>query len=201
MNITAFVDYRAFVAAMGAVAPEMIPLLQVAVKRGAEKVAECARSLAPVDTGHLKSRIRVERSKWDTTGLAYEVISDATQRVSKAGPYPSFQEFGWMQSNGVFNPGHPYLFPCYDKLKFVIEDMLKEAVVGGLTPTFGPVGVIPGGGGGRGQYITGDTPQRQGNAVGGMGGAGSGGKPKYSLSTLIGYAKLQDKIKKSKKIR
>ena len=123
MNISGFVDMSAFSSAMAALPKSIKKEIRRDLKEAAEVVVRKARDLAPVDTGHLKYRIRSRQADWSKDGMAYEIVSDAIYRVSSAGPYPSFQEFGT-----VHNKEHPYMRPALKASKSEVEKIVKDAV-------------------------------------------------------------------------
>lgn len=142
MNISGYVNSKDFEASLKGLQKDLKKEVKREMKRSAEVVVNKAKELAPVDTAHLQKRIRSREAAWSKTNrVVYEIVSDATQNVSSAGPYPSFQEFGWMQSNGVFNPGHPYLRPALRQSAKEVQRIIKNAVMialsrgGGISKT------------------------------------------------------------------
>ncbi len=127
MNISGFVDLTAFSSAMAALPKDIRKEVRRDLKQAADVIVSKARELAPVDTGHLKYRIRSRQANWSKDGMAYEIVSDAVYRVSSAGPYPSFQEFGT-----VHNKAHPYLFPAMKASKAEVKKIVQDAIFNGV---------------------------------------------------------------------
>ena len=123
MNISGFVEVDLFKRAMASIPKDLRKELRRDMKRAADVWVNNAKALAPVDTGHLRSRIRSRQSSWDD--LKYEIISDAIKNVSSAGPYPSFQEFGT-----VHNKAHPYLFPALKISKPEMKRIIQDSIFG-----------------------------------------------------------------------
>ena len=81
---------------------------EVACKEGAEKVAESARTLAPVLTGDLRMRIDVRKSKFKNGG--YMVMAQGPGNYSRF--YASFVELGTHNTEA-----QPFLRPALRKNK------------------------------------------------------------------------------------
>ncbi len=136
MNISGFIDMSAFSSAMSALPKSIKKEVRRDLKEAAEVVVSKARDLAPVDTGHLKFRIRSRQASWSSDGMVYEIVSDAIYRVSSAGPYPSFQEFGT-----VHNKAHSYLRPALSASKEEVRKIVENSVRIGMEEAVGGKGI------------------------------------------------------------
>ncbi len=136
MNISGYVDMRAFSEAMSSLPNEIKKEVRRDLKQAADVVVSKAKELAPYDTGHLRARIRSRQASWSKDGMVYEIVSDAIKRVSSAGPYPSFQEFGT-----VHNKEHPYLFPALNQSESEIQKIVENAVKIGMENAIGGKGI------------------------------------------------------------
>lgn len=102
------------------------PAVQRAVARNGFKVVGTAQTLAPIDTGALKSSIGV-----DVGVLEYEagptVEYGAYLELGTAGPYEIRNPWGWGDDVVVMHPGiapEPYMGPAFDAhLPSAIDDI------------------------------------------------------------------------------
>lgn len=83
------------------------------------KESERVRELCPVDTGFMRSQLRLEFSE---QGLAYE-LGWREEDFANAGLvfYPVFQEFGTVNM-----PAQPSLFPARDEIRPQFRDALRR---------------------------------------------------------------------------
>lgn len=125
MNISGYVDVESFSRAMAAVPKSIRKELRIDMKRAADVWVKNAKDLAPVDSNHLRSRIRSRQASWDS--MTYEIVSDAIKRVSSAGPYPSFQEFGTKH-----NKSHPYIRPALKLSKPEMKKIIENSIFIGI---------------------------------------------------------------------
>ncbi len=128
MNISGTVKFDLFRDIMQSLPKEIKKRVRREMKRAADVVVNNAKKRAPVDTGHLKGRIRSRQAAYSRDGLIYEIVSDAVNRVSSAGPYPSFQEFGWQTKDGIYHRGHPYFRAAVRESKPEVQRIITEAV-------------------------------------------------------------------------
>ncbi len=132
MNITGFVDLRAFESAFTALPKSVRKEVRREMKFAADIIVDKAKELAPVDTGHLKNMIRSRQADWASNGMVYEIVSTTIYNNSSYGPYPSFQEFGTRH-----NKAHPYLFPAVKASKVRVMEIIRNAISAGMSPYSG----------------------------------------------------------------
>lgn len=97
-------------------AGKVLPKAGAAVAKNGFRVVQAAQTLAPVDTGALKSSIGA-----DIDGLSYEAGPTAEYgayvELGTSGPYPIRNPWGWGDDVVVMHPGNapePYLAPAFD---------------------------------------------------------------------------------------
>ena len=79
--------------------------LDVTLWKLANDIRETTQDLAPVDTGRLEQSYKVKKlTRTSGTLRGYTVETNV--------PYAPYQEFGFWQRNGVWNPGNPHLGPA-----------------------------------------------------------------------------------------
>ena len=100
--------------------PEIFEKVQQVLKNGAIRLAETARELAPVRTGHLMASIRPEFGE----KMEAQEVFDPVQVVADT-PYASFVEFGTSKMEA-----QPFLGPAAEQVEpeilEEIESVLRE---------------------------------------------------------------------------
>ena len=93
--------------------PEIFEKVQQVLKNGAIRVAETARELAPVRTGHLMASIHVELGE----NMEGQAAFDPVQVIADT-PYASFVEFGTSKMKA-----QPFLGPAAEQVE---PEILEE---------------------------------------------------------------------------
>lgn len=104
-------------------------------RAGAQIALKAARTMAPVDTGELRSGIILRGERTRIRGKkVYDVMMDPAKnhifvKISKDGKrsyYPASQEYGFLTVDGGFVPGYHFLRRAIDDNKAAIQKRVLE---------------------------------------------------------------------------
>ncbi len=99
--------------------------VQQVLMNGAVRIAERARELVPVRTGHLLASIRAELGNGEVEGETFDPV-----RVTADTPYASFVEFGTSRMEA-----EPFLGPATEEIEpEILEEVDTILAELGLTP-------------------------------------------------------------------
>lgn len=109
-----------------------------ASKKGMNIALKSARNNAPLDTGELKSGMKLIGEKARVKGKkVYQVVfddqkNDIFQKTNKAGKvigyYPASQEYGFFARNGTFVPGYHFMKKSMESNSGAIERKIVDEV-------------------------------------------------------------------------